>query len=264
MGNQKLKWTTDEEEALRAGVNKHGIGKWKNILKDPEFAPFLTSRSNIDLKDKWRNMSISTGLITKDKSKGPRVKPITAGVITIGEGSSAAAVIQDESFDVSKNPQYNAMIFHALSIMNAPMGSDIGSIVNFIEQVYEVPQNFKRLLGPKLRRLVLQGKLERVGNGYKIKSAAPRTQTPVVNPRGFWTGASHMPGPGIYIETVADASKTAAYKVAVAENKSFVAAVAANEAERVLSLAEETESIVQVVREIQDDCLRGAKYLLAC
>lgn len=50
MGNQKLKWTEEEEEALLAGVSKHGPGKWKNILKDPEFAPYLTHRSNIDLK----------------------------------------------------------------------------------------------------------------------------------------------------------------------------------------------------------------------
>ncbi|XP_058004501.1 uncharacterized protein LOC110649803 isoform X2 [Hevea brasiliensis] len=49
MGNQKQKWTV-EEEALLNGVAKHGPGKWKNILKDPDFAPFLTQRSNIDLK----------------------------------------------------------------------------------------------------------------------------------------------------------------------------------------------------------------------
>ena len=50
MGNQKLKWTGDEEEALRAGIEKHGLGKWKNILRDPEFADQLSNRSNIDLK----------------------------------------------------------------------------------------------------------------------------------------------------------------------------------------------------------------------
>lgn len=53
MGNQKQKWTDEEEKALLAGVAKHGRGKWKNILKDPEFASFLTNRSNIDLKVCW-------------------------------------------------------------------------------------------------------------------------------------------------------------------------------------------------------------------
>ncbi|CAM8978785.1 unnamed protein product [Rhodiola kirilowii] len=59
MGNQKLKWTAEEEEALVAGIDKHGTGKWKNILLDTEFSSALKNRSNIDLKDKWRNMSVS-------------------------------------------------------------------------------------------------------------------------------------------------------------------------------------------------------------
>lgn len=50
MGNHKVKWTSEEEGALKAGVAKHGTGRWKNILRDPEFARFLTNRSNIDLK----------------------------------------------------------------------------------------------------------------------------------------------------------------------------------------------------------------------
>ena len=50
MGNPKRKWTAEEEEALRAGVAKHGNGKWKIIQKDPKFNPYLFSRSNIDLK----------------------------------------------------------------------------------------------------------------------------------------------------------------------------------------------------------------------
>jgi hypothetical protein len=50
MGNQKIKWTSEEEDALVEGIKKHGTGKWKTILLDPQFAPLLTSRSNIDLK----------------------------------------------------------------------------------------------------------------------------------------------------------------------------------------------------------------------
>lgn len=50
MGNPKVKWTSEEEDALKAGVTKHGSGRWKNILRDPEFALVLINRSNIDLK----------------------------------------------------------------------------------------------------------------------------------------------------------------------------------------------------------------------
>ncbi|CAA7018445.1 unnamed protein product [Microthlaspi erraticum] len=54
MANQK---TAEEEETLLAGIAKYGTGKWRNILEDPEFSVQLQYRTNIDLKDKWRNMS---------------------------------------------------------------------------------------------------------------------------------------------------------------------------------------------------------------
>lgn len=50
MGAPKQKWTAEEEAALKAGVAKYGVGKWSTILKDPEFATVLRSRSNVDLK----------------------------------------------------------------------------------------------------------------------------------------------------------------------------------------------------------------------
>lgn len=50
MGAPKQKWTAEEEAALKAGVVKHGTGKWRTILSDPEFSAILQSRSNVDLK----------------------------------------------------------------------------------------------------------------------------------------------------------------------------------------------------------------------
>ncbi|XP_024177942.1 single myb histone 4-like [Rosa chinensis] len=52
------KWTAEEEEALLAGVAKHGVGKWKIILEDSEFGPILTHRSNHKLRYKWRRWSV--------------------------------------------------------------------------------------------------------------------------------------------------------------------------------------------------------------
>jgi len=37
MGVTRQKWSSEEEAALKAGVVKHGVGKWSKILKDPEF-----------------------------------------------------------------------------------------------------------------------------------------------------------------------------------------------------------------------------------
>ena len=34
-------WTPEEEEALRAGVHKHGIGSWEIIRQDATFSHLL-------------------------------------------------------------------------------------------------------------------------------------------------------------------------------------------------------------------------------
>ncbi|ESQ29984.1 hypothetical protein EUTSA_v10012087mg [Eutrema salsugineum] len=65
VGYRRNKWTAEEEGALLAGICKHGAGKWLNILEDPEFRPQLLYRSNIDLKDKWRNMKIKEKSMTQ-------------------------------------------------------------------------------------------------------------------------------------------------------------------------------------------------------
>lgn len=53
---KKKKWTKEENEALEAGVEKHGFGKWSEIKKDPSYADILSERTNVDFKDKFRNV----------------------------------------------------------------------------------------------------------------------------------------------------------------------------------------------------------------
>ena len=48
----RRKWSDAETLNLLAGVRKYGVGKWKQILKDPGF--FFTERSSVDLKDRYR------------------------------------------------------------------------------------------------------------------------------------------------------------------------------------------------------------------
>ena len=52
----RKEWTYQEEEALVEGVKRHGDGHWKSILEDPDLGPLLHLRSNVDLKDKARNL----------------------------------------------------------------------------------------------------------------------------------------------------------------------------------------------------------------
>ncbi|KAJ4717855.1 Telomere repeat-binding factor like [Melia azedarach] len=278
MGNQKQKWTAEEEEALLAGVGKHGPGKWKNILKDPEFAPSLVHRSNIDLKDKWRNLSVSTAQQgSKDKSRVPKIKatitttlsnnPNSAPAAPLARSVSSGAVVNDpasSALDGKNGPKYNSMIFEAISTIKDTNGSDISAIVNFIEERHEVPPNFRRLLSSRLRRLVSQGKLEKVQNCYKIRkdiSLGVKTPTPKQkDARLRLPQNSALVTPS---ETVEEASITAAYRIAEAENKSFLAAEAVKEAERVSKMAEDTDAMLQLVKEIYEQCSRGEIVLLA-
>ncbi|XVF86837.1 hypothetical protein PTKIN_Ptkin18bG0074500 [Pterospermum kingtungense] len=270
MGNQKQKWRAEEEEALLAGVAKHGPGKWKNILKDPDFAPVLTHRSNIDLKDKWRNLSVSTSSQgSRDRSRPPKVKAFVASLPSTPNSAPAAsrapnvttdAVAGDPSnstLDGKNAPRYNAMIFEALSTIKDVHGSDIGAIISYIEQRHEVPPNFRRLLSSRLRRLVSQGKLEKIQNCYKIGKdtlMGTKTSTPKQKDNRFRQNSG---------ETVEEAAITAAYKIAEAENKSFLASEAVKEAERVSKMAEDTDSMLQLVKEIYEQCSRGEIVLLA-
>ncbi|KAH9713449.1 telomere repeat-binding factor 4 [Citrus sinensis] len=290
MGNQKQKWTAEEEEALLAGVAKHGPGKWKNILRDPQFAPSLTQRSNIDLKfsllsglymgpvwltsttyciamkfcaddipgimmqnteasasdyveagchlDKWRNLSVSNAQQgSKDKIRGPKLKttvvsplsntPNSAPAASLTRNVSSGAVMNDTStsaLDGKNGPKYNAMIFEAISTLKDANGSDISAIANFIE----------------------------VRNCYKIRketSIGVKTPTPKQKdarlrpPRNSALMASR--------EIVEEASITAAYRIAEAENKSFLAAEAFKEAERVSKMAEDTDALLQLVHVVK-------------
>ncbi|MCD7446802.1 hypothetical protein HAX54_016896 [Datura stramonium] len=268
MGNPKVKWTSEEEEALKAGVAKHGTGRWKNILKDPEFAPVLTNRSNIDLKDKWRNMCIYTAAQgSKDKSRSARARPMATDAIVPSTAQNIPAIAIDDSpkspQEGSNAPNYTDMIFEALSSMKGSNGSDVGAIVGFIEQQHEVPQNFRRLLGSKLRRLVLQGKLERVQNCYKMKDATLETEipTPKQNDVQSWPVAN--PAVKVSFETPEEAARIAADKIADAEHKRFLEVEAIKDAEMKSKVAEEAESMLQLFKEIYEQCSRGEIVLLA-
>ncbi|OIW08990.1 hypothetical protein TanjilG_05966 [Lupinus angustifolius] len=286
MGNQKQKWTADEEDALHRGVQKYGAGKWKNILKDPDFAPFLTSRSNIDLKDKWRNLNVSNGQGgSKDKSRTPKPKTILASASTPGPSSalviasvpvSVAAPLSvvpapqsNNVDDPSSNaedskipPRYNALVFEALSAIKDANGSDANAISSFIKQNHKVPTNFRRALSTRLKRLVSQGKIEKVENGYRMKEAPSGMKSPSPKPKDAWPRQSSASSFVSCSETVREATATAAYRIAEAENKAFLAAEAFKEVDRLSQMAEENEVVLRLVTQMYEQSLRGEVVLL--
>ncbi|KAG6484062.1 single myb histone 4-like [Zingiber officinale] len=271
MGAPKQKWTSEEEEALRAGVDKHGAGKWRTIQKDPEFSRCLSTRSNIDLKDKWRNMSISaSGQGSREKMRTPRPKPLSA--IPESDSPSAAPTplphkdASPTTPDATKSaqdgknpPRYTALIIEAITSMQEPNGVEIGAIFSFIEQRQEVPQNFRRVLSSKLRRLVAQNKIERVQKGYRLKDSSFATKTPIPKPKDpvNRTRVPQNTSSAKAMDPIEEAAITAAYKIADSEAKSFLASEAVKEAEKIAQMAEETDSLLLLAKEIFERCSRG-------
>lgn len=281
MGAPKQKWTSEEEEALRAGVAKHGTGKWKNIQKDPEFGTCLAARSNIDLKDKWRNMSVSaSGQGSREKFKTPKLKallpPPSSNAVTssplpaTAEDAVTDVVVMDSSKSPADGkaaaPRYNGMIFEALSTLKDPNGSDVNAIIGFIEQKHEVPQTFRRLLGSKLRRLVSQNKLEKVQNGYRIKKDGQLGQKTSSDPKEKDEQMQKQSQTSVVMNLaseIEEAAMHAAYLIADAENKAFMASEAVKESERVAKMAEDSDSVLQFARDIFERCSRGEVLIMA-
>ncbi|CAH2033508.1 unnamed protein product [Thlaspi arvense] len=226
LGHRKNnKWTKEEEEALDAGIAKHGVGKWSDILADPVFRAHLVDRTNINLKDKWRNMKHRESLIEKKlKSqalKSASISPNTSPVASNEPFSNSSSAMNNES-------RRNAMVFEAISTINDENGSDLSGILSFIEERCEVPQNFRMLLIESLRVLVSQGKLEKVRNRYKITDVGNKV-----------------------LEISPDVVAT---RLAEAEKKYFIAVEAVKEAERMQKLAEESQLILQLCLDIHEQC----------
>ncbi|XP_047944366.1 telomere repeat-binding factor 4-like isoform X2 [Salvia hispanica] len=261
MGNQKLKWTSEEEEALKAGVAKYGAGKWKNILVDSDFKHKLSNRSNVDLKDKWRNMG---GQGSGANSVNSRAKSITNGALIHKAQSSDLTLVPIDNV-IEKPPQspegvrnskkYNEMILEALSSIKDRNGPDFVSVLRFIEKKYEVPQNFRRLLSVKLRKFILQGTVEKVQNRYKIKHAPLGTKTPLPKQKVARSKPRRDTRSNISTE-MEDAAKIAAQKIAEAENEEFLAAEAVKESERLSQLAEEADAVVLHLKQRIEQCKR--------
>ncbi|KAK9820558.1 hypothetical protein WJX72_011639 [[Myrmecia] bisecta] len=105
-GAPKQKWTEEEERALRRGVAKYGVGKWRLIQKDEQIGEILENRSNVDLKDKWRNLNMDsyTARTTDANGSAPSQREGSARRKRKKKGVPIPMVTDDEDDDHS--PDY--------------------------------------------------------------------------------------------------------------------------------------------------------------
>ncbi|KAL3621068.1 Telomere repeat-binding factor 1 [Castilleja foliolosa] len=262
MGAPKQKWTPEEEAALKAGVLKHGPGKWRTILKDPQFSGVLCLRSNVDLKDKWRNMSVmANGWGSRERAR-LALKRIHPGPAKHGESSMALSSLSqsdDEIVDGRHNgtsggsspndaPKRSIMrldnlIMEAIRNLREPGGSNKTSISSYIEDQYWAPPNFKRILSAKLKHFAATGKLIKLKRKYKIAPASTLSEKRK-------TPSTPMDGrlrisPRIDLEDVGQLSKTqidselAKMRNMTPQEAASAAAQAVAEAEAAMAEAEE-------------------------
>ncbi|CAL0331760.1 unnamed protein product [Lupinus luteus] len=185
MGAPKQKWTAEEEAALKAGVVKHGAGKWRTILTDPEFSSVLRMRSNVDLKDKWRNINVTAIWGSRQKAKLALKKNLPAPKIDNIHMSSSIVVYHAEEVAVTKTsaasggtsstskeqiPRLDTLILESIIKLKEPKGSDRAAITAYIEDQYCSPPNLEKLLSTKLKHMVASGKLVKVKRKYMIST----------------------------------------------------------------------------------------------
>ncbi|XP_002525279.2 telomere repeat-binding factor 2 [Ricinus communis] len=205
MGAPKQKWTAEEEAALKAGVLKHGTGKWRTILMDPEFSAILRLRSNVDLKDKWRNINVTAIWGSRQKAKlalkkspqTPKRDENPKALSSVVQGNEE--IVDAKPIAVSNGTPKNVgskellarldnLILEAITTLREPSGSDRPSIALYIEEKYWAPPNLMKLLAGKLKLLTASGKLIKVKHKYRIAPSSAvsegRRSSPLVRIEG--------------------------------------------------------------------------------
>lgn len=94
-----------------------------------------------------------------------------------------------------------------------------------------------------------------VQNCFRVKEDTPfGTKTPIPKQKDIRPKPLLNTNDIINADTVEAAAAAAAGQIADAENKSFVAAEAVKEAERISRMAEDTDSLLQLAKEIFERC----------
>lgn len=194
MGAPKQKWTKEEEAALRAGIEKYGPGKWSAILKDPALSCYLASRSNVDLKDKWRNINVTAhGWGSREKARlafkkssqlaKQTSKHLALSTITNGRSNVALDVRPLTAVNTSlpspdtprSDPRFDNLVLEAISSLKEPKGSNKSTIAMYIEDNHLATPNLKKLLSPSLKSLTECGKLVKMGQNYMVGGSLLQT-----------------------------------------------------------------------------------------
>ncbi|CAH8384342.1 unnamed protein product [Eruca vesicaria subsp. sativa] len=272
MGALKQMWTREEETALRAGVRKYGVGKWVSILSDRKYSPALQSRSNVDLKDKWRNLDLG--------SRRKRAKIAFQNQDEEDYNDTALAIVEvandGEQEILPASPpngdneelftSVDTFILEAITSLNKRLGPNKKSIVLHVEE--NMQPGKRRLVASRLKHLVNVGTIIRKNNRYKISPTYAAAEAEQSSPQLLLEGnkengvenhtKSQVDGEAFKINgmTEEEASAAVAKALAEAEFARVEAEEAAKEADRAEAEAEAMKDYAEAVMEVWKDSMR--------
>ncbi|CAA7055945.1 unnamed protein product [Microthlaspi erraticum] len=296
MGGPKQKWTYEEEMALRAGVVKHGPGKWRAIVLDSQFRSALKYRTNVDLKDKWRNLNVSGGGSRK-KSKPAQKKTRSsrskknddndtdtdmdeadgddAGqeiVPTPPPSPPSGSVDPPTDFD-GPYASVDKMIVQGINISND--GLDRNLVLRYIEMILP---DMKNVVTSRLKYLTNAGTLLKINGKYKMppgyQTAGAEQMSPPQLQNLLEENMENTPNPeengvqsltnGVLDKTmgmtVEEAAAAAARAVAEADFAIAEAEAAAREADEAEAAAEAAQIFAEVAMEFLKCSMHGQAW----
>ncbi|XP_076916672.1 uncharacterized protein LOC143576484 isoform X2 [Bidens hawaiensis] len=224
MAKPKQLWTSNEVKALTDGVKRHGEGKWKVILNDPLFRTSLSNRSNVDLKDKWRNLSGSKHVGSSEKRKAPA---------------------------------YEKMIYEALLAFRDPNGTDLYSIDRYLQVRILTGELEKVNERYRVKRRETSQKGDHAGPQNRIELQQPLEAQNINQRRVLDFDLNEFPEEPVEpvpIERVEDAPSAAAAQIPTAEPLESRAIKGYEDKNMLAGLVDESVSMLRRAEDLYDQC----------
>ncbi|KAJ0230443.1 Telomere repeat-binding factor 3 [Hirschfeldia incana] len=284
MGAPKQKWTAQEETALKAGVLKHGTGKWRTILSDPEFTSILKSRSNVDLKDKWRNISVTAMYGSRKKAKLALKKNPSSHDDDNATALTIVAIANGVQQHISPPPSavsclppppprdfeglftsVDEMILEAITNFKRHLGPDGKSILLYVEK-HNMQPDMKRLVTSRLKHLVNVGTIVKIKHRYRLCRNGAEQSSPQLFLEGNKENGvqqhlteSQLDGELFMIKGMTAQEAAAAAARAVAEAEFAIA-----ESEEAAREADEAEAEAEAAHIFAKAAMKALKYRMQC
>ncbi|XP_056843943.1 telomere repeat-binding factor 3-like isoform X2 [Raphanus sativus] len=290
MGGPKQMWTPKEEKALRDGVREYGAGKWRGILSDSKYGLDLKARSNVDLKDKWRNIGAGISGSRKKKAKiafqnqdedddtalaivavanddngEQEIVPASPANDNGGEQQIVpASPVNDD--DEGLFTSVDTFILEAITSWKKLLLPNKKSILLRVEEKNNMEPGMKRLVASRLTHLVNVGTIIRKNNRYKIAPTYAAAEAEQNSPQLLLVGSNEngvkKQGEAFKINgmTEKEASAAAAKALEEAEFARAEAEEAAREADRAEAEAEAMQDYAVAVKKVWNDWMHGQTW----